>query len=108
MKMIFKNPRIFQRMHDGNQKTWYGRCDYALLLVAVQTGLRLSELTGLQREDVQLGVGAHVRCVGKGRKERCTPLTKITAVVLKTWLAEPSRHSCASSKLPTIVKRATP
>lgn len=76
-----------------NQKTWYGRRDYALLLVAVQTGLRLSELTGLQRKDVQLGVGAHVRCVGKGRKERCTPLTKITAVVLKTWLAEPSRHS---------------
>lgn len=59
----------------------------------MQTGLRLSELTGLQRKDVQLGVGAHVRCVGKGRKERCTPLTKITAVVLKTWLAEPSRHS---------------
>ena len=76
-----------------NQNTWYGRRDYALLLVAVQTGLRLSELTGLQRKDVQLGVGAHVRCVGKGRKERCTPLTKITAVVLKTWLAEPSRHS---------------
>jgi len=73
-----------------DQKTWYGRRDYTLLLVAVQTGLRLSELTGLQHKDVHLGVGAHVRCIGKGRKERCTPLTKTTAAVLKTWLAEPT------------------
>jgi site-specific recombinase XerD len=76
-----------------DQRTWFGRRDHALLLVAVQTGLRLSELTGLQRPDVSLGTGAHVRCVGKGRKERCTPLTKMTAAVLKVWLQEPTRHN---------------
>jgi len=76
-----------------DQKTWFGRRDHALLLVAVQTGLRLSELTGLQRRDVSLGTGAYVRCVGKGRKERCTPLTKMTAAVLKAWLQEPTRHN---------------
>ena len=76
-----------------DQKTWYGRRDYTLLLVAVQTGLRLSELTGLQHKDVHLGVGAHVRCIGKGRKERCTPLTKTTAALLKTWLAEPTTRN---------------
>lgn len=63
--------------------------------MAVQTGLRLSELTGLQRTDVVLGTGAHVRCVGKGRKERCTPLAKTTVAVLKAWLREPPRHSTA-------------
>ena len=76
-----------------DQQTWFGRRDHALLLVAVQTGLRLSELTGLQRDDVVLGTGAHVRCVGKGRKERCTPLAKTTVAVLKAWLREPPRHS---------------
>jgi len=75
-----------------DQQTWFGRRDHALLLVAVQTGLRLSELTGLQRDDVSLGTGAHVRCVGKGRKERCTPLTKPTVAILKAWLREPPRH----------------
>jgi site-specific recombinase XerD len=74
------------------QKTWFGRRDHALLLVAVETGLRLSELTGLQRADVVLGAGAHVRCVGKGRKERCTPLAKTTVAVLKAWLHEPPRN----------------
>jgi len=76
-----------------NQKTWFGRRDHSLLLVAVQTGLRSSELTGLQRHDVSLGIGAHVHCVGKGRKERCTPLTKMTVAVLKAWLREPARHN---------------
>jgi site-specific recombinase XerD len=74
-------------------KTWLGRRDHALLLVAVQTGLRLSELTGLQRHDVSLGTGAYVHCVGKGRKERCTPLAKTTVAVLKAWLREPPRHN---------------
>jgi site-specific recombinase XerD len=73
-------------------KTWFGRRDHSLLLVAVQTGLRVSELTGLQRRDVALGTGAHVRCVGKGRKERCTPLAKTTVAVLKAWLREPPQH----------------
>jgi site-specific recombinase XerD len=69
-------------------RTWHGRRDHAFLLVAVQTGLRLSELTGLRREDTHLGSAAHVRCVGKGRRERCTPLTKQAVVVMKAWLAE--------------------
>jgi site-specific recombinase XerD len=74
-----------------DQGTWGGRRDHALLLVALQTGLRLSELTGLRRQDLSLGPGAHVRCVGKGRKERCTPLTKQAVQVLKAWLREPLR-----------------
>lgn len=72
-------------------ETWSGRRDYALLMVAVQTGLRLSELTGLKRQDVMVDTGAHVRCTGKGRKERCTPLTKQTRAVLKNWLNEPEK-----------------
>jgi integrase/recombinase XerD len=68
--------------------TWAGRRDHALLLLAAQTGLRISELIGLTRADVSLGVGAHVHCLGKGRKERATPLTKLTAQVLRGWLAE--------------------
>src|SRR5437870_12858068 len=64
-------------------ETWPGRRDQALLLVAAQTGLRLSELTGLKRHDVTTDTGGHVRCTGKGRKERCTPLTKQTKAILK-------------------------
>ena len=56
--------------------------------MAVQTGLRASELIGLRCEDVQLGTGAHVRCHGKGRKERCTPLRKDAAAALRAWLRE--------------------
>jgi site-specific recombinase XerD len=74
-----------------DQRTWSGRRDHAFLLVAVQTGLRLSEMTGLTREDVILGTGAHVRVIGKGRKERCTPLARSTRAVVKTWLREPQR-----------------
>jgi site-specific recombinase XerD len=69
--------------------SWIGRRDYALLLVAMQTGLRLSELTGLCREDVTLGAGAHIQCVGKGRKQRCTPIAKTTRRVLEAWMKEP-------------------
>jgi site-specific recombinase XerD len=72
-------------------ETWSGRRDHALLIVAVQTGLRLSELTSLKRQDVMLDTGAHVRCTGKGRKERCTPLTKQTRAILKNWLNEPQK-----------------
>ncbi len=68
---------------------WIGRRDYAFLLVAMQTGLRLSELTGVRREDVTLGSGAHIHCVGKGRKERGTPLTKTARRVLESWMKEP-------------------
>jgi integrase len=69
-------------------RTWIGRRDYALLLVAMQTGLRLSELTAVRREDVSLGPGAHIHCVGKGRKERGTPLTKLARRVLQAWMKE--------------------
>lgn len=68
--------------------SWAGRRDHVLLLVAVQTGLRVSELVGLRRTDVVLGRGAYVRCEGKGRKERCTPLRKDIVKVLRTWLRE--------------------
>src|SRR2546425_924156 len=74
-----------------DRETWSGRRDHALLMVAVQTGLRLSELTGLKRQDVMVDTGAHVCCTGKGRKERCTPLTKQTRAVLKNWLNAPQR-----------------
>lgn len=71
-----------------DRSTWIGRRDRALLVLAVQTGLRLSELTSLDRTAIALGPGAHVRCQGKGRKERCTPLTRSTAALLKAWLRE--------------------
>lgn len=62
--------------------------DHVLLRLAIQTGLRLSEIISLRYTDVQLGQAAHVRCHGKGRKERCTPLTKPTATALQSWLHE--------------------
>lgn len=69
-----------------DRDTWLGCRDHVLLLVAVQTGLRVSELTSLTRDDVHLGTGAHIRCRGKGRKERCTPLRSQSIVVLREWL----------------------
>jgi len=71
-----------------DQSTWTGRRDHALLLVLIQTGLRVSELISLRWQDVTLGRGAHLRCRGKGRKERATPLTPHTVTVLKSWLRE--------------------
>lgn len=71
-----------------DRSTWTGRRDHILLLVAVQTGLRASELVGLRCGDVVLGTGAHIRCLGKGRKERCTPLRHDTAKALHNWLKE--------------------
>lgn len=67
---------------------WEGRRDQALLLVAVQTGLRVSELTGLDCADITLGTGANVRCEGKGRKHRAVPLTANTQAALDAWLDE--------------------
>src|SRR5215472_12910453 len=71
-----------------DQRTWSGRRDHAFILLAVQTGLRLSEMTALKRENIIVGAGAHVRVIGKGRKERCTPVAKSTLAVLKAWLHE--------------------
>jgi len=73
--------------------TWIGRRDHALLLVAVQTGLRNTELRSLCRQDVQLETSPHIRCVGKGRKRRATPLQPEVAALLKEWLAQqPGAH----------------
>ena len=75
-----------------DRSTWIGRRDYALVLTALRTGLRVSELTQLARRDLYLGTGAHVRCVGKGRKERCTPIDAHTIAALREWLAEHPGH----------------
>lgn len=71
-----------------DRSTWVGRRDHLILLTALQTGLRASELIGLRCRDVVLGVGAHIRCDGKGRKERCTPLRRETAALLEAWLKD--------------------
>ena len=67
---------------------WEGRRDHALIVLAVQTGLRLSELTGASNGDLELGSGAHIRCTGKGRKQRRVPLTAATVAVLRVWKQE--------------------
>jgi len=84
-------PEVEALLAAPDRRTWFGRRDHAFLLVGAQTGLRLSEMTSLKREDVALGVGAHVRVIGKGRKERCVPLAKPTVAMLKAWLREPPR-----------------
>jgi integrase/recombinase XerD len=71
-----------------DRTTWLGRRDHTLMLVACQTGLRVSELIGLTRADVHLESGAHVYCRGKGRKNRSTPLTRQTVAALQVWLTE--------------------
>lgn len=81
-------PEIDALLAAPDQRTWSGRLDHAFILVAVQTGLRLSEMTGLEREDLVLGAGAHVRVIGEGRKERCTPIARSTLAVLKGWLRD--------------------
>ena len=84
-------PEVDALLAAPDKCTWSGRRDHAFILVAVQTGLRLSEMTGLKREDIVVGTGAHARVIGKGRKERCTPFAKSTRAVLKAWLREPQR-----------------
>jgi integrase/recombinase XerD len=81
-------PEVDALLAAPDRSTWLGRRDHALLLLTIQTGLRVSELTGLRRPDVALDRGAHVRCFGKGRKERVTPLTKPTVAVLRAWLLD--------------------
>ena len=68
--------------------TWTGRRDHALLALAIQTGHRAGEVTGLNCGDVHTATGAHVSCRGKGRKKRITPLTATTAAILGVWLQE--------------------
>ena len=68
--------------------TWTGRRDHAMIMLAAQAGLRVSELAGLTTADVHLGPGPNVHTVGKGRKERRTPLLPGTAAILRAWLTE--------------------
>jgi integrase/recombinase XerD len=79
-------PEVGALLAAPDRSTWTGRRDHALMDVAVDTGLRVSELTGLRNRDVELGTGAHLTCMGKGRKQRCTPLRKETAAVLAVWM----------------------
>ena len=91
MVQFLTRPQVDALLATPDQRTWSGRRDHAFILLAVHIGLRLSEMTGLQRQDIILGTGAHVRVIGKGRKERCTPIAKSTLFVLKAWLREPQR-----------------
>lgn len=79
-------PEVDALLATPDRTSWTGQRDHALMLLGVQTGLRVSELAALRCDDVVPGSGAHVRCSGKGRKERCTPLTKDTANVLRLWM----------------------
>ncbi|MBA3807605.1 MAG: site-specific integrase [Solirubrobacterales bacterium] len=81
-------PEIDALLAAPDRHTWTGRRDHAMLLLAVQTGLRASELTALKRRDIHLGTGPHVSCLGKGRKQRITPLMKHTVAVLRVWSSE--------------------
>ena len=80
--------------------TWFGRRDQAWLQTAAQTGLRISEMTALTCANVHLGVGAHVSCLGKGRKQRITPLTAGTVTILMAWINERG-HDPAGPLFPT-------
>lgn len=71
-----------------DRATWTGRRDHAVLLLALETGMRASEIVGLSCASVRLGTGAHVRCEGKGRKQRVTPLRREARAVLRAWLDE--------------------
>jgi integrase/recombinase XerD len=94
-------PEIEAILAAPDRTTWLGRRDHTLMLLAAQTGLRVSELIGLDRDALHLGAGAHVRVIGKGRKERCTPLTAHARSVLQAWLKEPVRHG-ASALFPNV------
>ena len=90
-----------------NQKTWIGKRDHVFLIVAIQTGMRLAELTALKWENVHLGQGASIECLGKGRKNRSTPLSKEAINCLFLWSKEldsaasnivfPTIHGCRMS-----------
>jgi site-specific recombinase XerD len=85
-------PEIDALVAAPDTSRWEGRRDRVLILLAIQTGLRVSELTGLNRSDITLGTGASVRCEGKGRKQRAVPLTGPVEVLLRAWLIERAGH----------------
>src|SRR5215831_1062343 len=82
------DPELDALFRAPDRSTWTGRRDHTLLTLAAQTGLRASELIGLRISDVHLGTGAHVSCMGKGRKLRITPITSGMVAILRVWLAE--------------------
>jgi integrase/recombinase XerD len=82
------DPEVNALLAACDQATWTGRRDHAMLALTIQTGLRISELTALNCQDVTLGTGANVHTIGKGRKTRRTPLIPAIRAVLKAWLAE--------------------
>jgi site-specific recombinase XerD len=81
-------PEVDALIDAPDQCRWKGRRDRVLMLLAIQTGLRVSELIGLNCGDVTIGVGANVRCEGKGRKQRAVPLTGAVEALLRVWLTE--------------------
>jgi integrase/recombinase XerD len=89
----------------GVSTIWFGRRDQTLLTLAIQTGLRVSELTRLVRRDIHLGTGPYVRCHGKGRKERATPLTAHTVTTLAPWFRE---HDCGPTDHVFTTRRGRP
>lgn len=86
-------PEVHALLEAPDRMTWIGRRDYTLLLFAVQTGLRVSEIIGLRCEQIKFGTGRHVLCLGKGRKERCTPLTRQGEKALRKWIDELSPNA---------------
>ncbi len=95
-------PEIDALLAAPDRDTWLGRRNHALLLTVIQTGLRVSEITSIRRQDVSLGKGAHIRCEGKGRKERCTPLAKSTVIVLTAWIREQGEDDGTRILFPTV------
>lgn len=87
----FLTPEEVNALHAApDPRTWTGRRDHALLAMAVQTGLRISEICSLTRDDIHLGHGPHIACTGKGRRQRITPLTRATVSTMRNYLAERS------------------
>lgn len=99
-------PEVDALVASPDRSHWTGRRDHALLIVAVQTGLRVSELIGLRRRDLHLGTGAHVRCRGKGRKERATPLPRQSVAVLRVYLAELNAQPTTQSSPDPVAPRS--
>jgi len=91
--IFLNNVEIDALLNAPDQSTLMGRRDFTLILFLLQTGLRVSELTGLTFSDVNLDGASYVTCIGKGRKKRSTPLTKRTAKIMKKWLSEKERDN---------------
>ncbi len=99
------DPEVEALLAAPDRATWTGRRDHAMITTAITTGLRVSELAAITIDDLHLGVGAHVCCHGKGRKDRITPLTKETIAVINVWLAE-RQHAPGVVLFPS--RRGTP